>query len=62
MTNKDPRPGLSRPGATGTTVAEWADTYTSARQWVEWNARRRWPDHPCNDDVWAMSVTSWWHG
>jgi hypothetical protein len=44
------------------TVDAWSDTYTSARDWVELNARRRWPDFPCNDEIWAMSVTAWWLG
>jgi hypothetical protein len=40
-------------------VTEWADTYEDARRWVAWTARRRWPTYPVNDDIWAMSVTSW---
>lgn len=65
-----PRPGA---GATGQTTAgehvtdsiaadEWADTYAAAYDWVMWTARRRWPHHPANDEIWAMSVTSWYHG
>jgi hypothetical protein len=36
------------------------DPYDAARLWVAWTARRRWPDYPANDDVWAVSVASWW--
>lgn len=50
-------------GETEASVTDpWADTYRDARRWVAWNARRRWPDFPCNDDIWAASATSWWHG
>lgn len=38
---------------------EFADAYAAALRWVAWNARRRWPDHPTNDDVWALSVAAW---
>lgn len=38
----------------------WNDAYACARLWVAWSARRRWPHHPANDDVWALSAASWW--
>jgi hypothetical protein len=51
----------SHPDADSTTasIATWADTYAEAQRWVRWNARRRWPAFPCNNDVWAASVTDW---
>jgi hypothetical protein len=52
----DSRAPSKQVGTTTLTIDEFADTYDAARFWVEWNARRRWPDFPANDDVWAMSV------
>jgi hypothetical protein len=43
-------------------VAQWRDTFEVAQLWVRDCARERWPGHPTNDGVWAMSATSWWHG
>lgn len=40
----------------------WAETYADAERWVSWTARRRWPTFAVNDQVWAMSVTDWYHG
>lgn len=40
-------------------VADWAETFEDAERWVEWTARRRWPDFVANDQIWAGSVTSW---
>lgn len=49
--------------AVSTSVTDpWADTYHDAQRWVAWTARRRWPDFPTNDDVWAASAASWWLG
>lgn len=43
-------------------VTDWAETYRAARCWVRWTARRRWPDFPCNDEIWAASVADWARG
>lgn len=40
----------------------WPDVYASARRWVCWTARRRWPTFAANDDIWAASVADWWVG
>lgn len=56
--------GITEADQANTTVAPelWACTYDSARLWVKWSARRQWPQFAANDDVWALSVASWWHG
>lgn len=45
-----------------TVVDPWPAAYETARYWVRWTARRRWPRYAANDDVWAMSAASWWVG
>lgn len=68
MTNEStPRPGGSEGTVTAgeavpNRVTEWADAYEAAKLWVRWTGRRRYPDAPTNDEVWAMSIASWWCG
>lgn len=71
MTQRNARPrddqsrkagSVEAAASTSTKVTDWAETYTAARRWVEWNARRRWPDYAANDDVWALSAAAWWYG
>lgn len=63
-----PRPAKSGPqettggDVTASVTDPWAETYRDAERWVSWTGRRRWPDLGTNDQIWAMSVTSWWHG
>jgi hypothetical protein len=54
----------SRPDANTNTdaltmLAAWPEVYDSAERWVEWTARRRWPNFGANDQIWASSVASW---
>jgi hypothetical protein len=62
--NENARPaangtGAKQAGDLDASVAQWAEVYECADRWVRWTARRRWPTHLVNDQVWAMSVTSW---
>jgi hypothetical protein len=45
---------MSRP-----TREEWARAFAAAMAWVQWSARRRWPAHTVNDQIWAASVADW---
>ncbi len=48
--------------AASSTVPTWTDAYTAAEQWIRWNGRKRWPQHPVNDEIWSMSIASWTTG
>lgn len=37
----------------------WPKAYAEAQEWVRTVGRHRWPDHPTNDEVWAISIADW---
>lgn len=43
----------------GHSVTDWTVVYDCAEHWIRWTARRRWPDFPSNDAIWASSVADW---
>ncbi len=62
--NEERRPAANgaarkQAGRPGESVTDWAVVYADAERWVSWSARRRWPAFPCNDALWAASVTDW---